>query len=1570
MSSFIHSSKKIFRQVKLIFVFSVLAICFSPKKTHGTHMMGADITYECVDTMKFKIIFKVYRDCRGIGMSSVRGTITGCGKSLSISPTRVSIAEKTPLCATAKSRCSPANTYGTGKGIEEHRFELIVDFNKSPYSTFKNCEWIRFSTGQCCRNGAITTGVGGNFYTDALLNLKKAPCNNSPKMTTDPIAFLCCNQPFYYNNGAVDLKDGDSLSFRFSDPLSGTNVAIGYTSPWSKKYPFTPYCPGQPGKVDCDPIPTADPPIGIYLDSLTGDLVLTPTKCDEVTVVVLEMKEYRKNKNGKYEHIGTTRRDMQFWVNSCPGNYPPVLKPLAGKNKFSYTVCAGQQVCFKVSATDKIFVPKGQTSGKSDTVVLTTNLSQSPSPIPGATWKKTNGPPKARYEEYEFCWTPKQGDSRSLPYYFTVTAKDDACPIPAISTRSFSIKVNRRAEADRKITKLACGRVAIESKKDNLFEGSPNYAWSLKDSTGKVLRRTSGYFESTGTPVFSKGRIDTIKFNYEGKYIIEHEINNKFNCPTVYKDTVIIPPVFNVDLSLQNDTFICFGDSLTLIPREANGKAPYLYQWGLPNFTGADTNQSFTVNAPLDGWDTATLYAVDALGCKASDSVNVFLRENPVVDLGPDVRLCTYDDYIIQSQIDTGFWINPFDSVSYNTGDTLIKTWYYNNVQTSDSTDNILATKEGIYILQVSDSTSCFGMDTLEIVMNDTVKAFAGLDEIHCWDEEVKLVANYLDTANNSKSGRVIWRQEPTGTFFSDLDTVEFNIGTKDDPFASKDFFYSLFLEITEDTVSCSDIDTVLFSMDPLPKLTMPNNLSVCFDELDIDLRSQSYTPKDFNNGSWYVEGHPNWINNLEVLVLDSFRDPKNKSCVQAIYRFKDPSSRLKGCENTDSFEICVNPLPRVEAIPGDYCQAVGTINLTTDHILRPANPDFGLVNQWKCLDCKGFDETKILTEQILGGGAQYRHFLSVAPSIMDLGTNDDVTLTLEYTFQDINGCLNKDTVDFTITRLPTIAFDAFPSLCFDDGAISLKNISNSSPSYGEWSCVDQAGYANCNQLGGILNGDTIVTNFDPTFINTKRSFLMRFTASIKGCSISKDTQLVINGLPLINLTSPSASGQTTPFCESDNPIDLTAIPSTGVWSTANGESGLIGNQFDPTQAQIGTTKLIYDFIDGATGCAANDSLYIKIDPQPYANINTIPDTCINADGSAITFTATGNLTNVDQSTWFVVDEDGIQVPFNIVDLDKITFDYTPLNKTTKLYYLIIDYNLGSSVCPVNFFPTDSVTIHPRPELDIIPDDPNGCEPWTVNYSLNIKNEIDPGTSVFDWDFNNGQGSSNLENPSFTFDEIGNNDVGLTVTTIHGCDASFTSQATVYPNPIADFTPDPDNFTTAALPKFTFEDQSTVDGTAGSFIELYSWDFGDPFATDDVSSEQNTLYWYPADTGRYNVSLEVTTNHGCKGAITKEVIIGPDMIIYIPNAFSPNGGGVLDNEDFHVKIKSGTYTSFNIQIFNRWGEIMWTADNPNEGWDGTYKNKPAKQDVYSYLVKVTSLGNEEFTYTGTITLLR
>ncbi|PCJ65876.1 MAG: hypothetical protein COA58_07280, partial [Bacteroidetes bacterium] len=57
-------------------------------------------------------------------------------------------------------------------------------------------------------------------------------------------------------------------------------------------------------------------------------------------------------------------------------------------------------------------------------------------------------------------------------------------------------------------------------------------------------------------------------------------------------------------------------------------------------------------------------------------------------------------------------------------------------------------------------------------------------------------------------------------------------------------------------------------------------------------------------------------------------------------------------------------------------------------------------------------------------------------------------------------------------------------------------------------------------------------------------------------------------------------------------------------------------------------------------------------------------------------------------------------------------------------------------------------------------------------------------------------------------------------------------------------------------------------------------------------------------------------------------------------------------------------------IFNRWGEIMFKSTDKYEEWNGMYKGVPAQQDVYAYALKVIALNDEEYNYTGTITLIR
>src|SRR5574343_596148 len=125
----------------IVFVFSFLSF----GTTKASHMMGADMSYTCLGNGKYKIVAKVYRDCRGISFDNpsygaYAGTNggNGCGSVSLTGMTRTGIRDVTTRCSTASSPCNPKNTYGTGKGVEEHTYEITVDFTKSPLSGFVN----------------------------------------------------------------------------------------------------------------------------------------------------------------------------------------------------------------------------------------------------------------------------------------------------------------------------------------------------------------------------------------------------------------------------------------------------------------------------------------------------------------------------------------------------------------------------------------------------------------------------------------------------------------------------------------------------------------------------------------------------------------------------------------------------------------------------------------------------------------------------------------------------------------------------------------------------------------------------------------------------------------------------------------------------------------------------------------------------------------------------------------------------------------------------------------------------------------------------------------------------------------------------------------------------------------------------------------------------------------------------------------------------------------------------------------------------------------------------------------
>ena len=207
--------------------FIVLALAGLFQNAKASHMMGADITYKCLGSNKYQITVKMYRDCRGIPIGAPGATIR-CGTTTvgSMGSTEVNVRDVTPTCAGGGKPCNPPNTTA-GKGVEEHTYVDVYDFS----TIRKNgCCKVTIGTGQCCRNSDISTGAsGGNFWTTCEIDICTKKCNSSPSLTSEPVAILCCNQPYYYNNGASDTTDFDSLSYAWDDPMQDWSTKTSWS---------------------------------------------------------------------------------------------------------------------------------------------------------------------------------------------------------------------------------------------------------------------------------------------------------------------------------------------------------------------------------------------------------------------------------------------------------------------------------------------------------------------------------------------------------------------------------------------------------------------------------------------------------------------------------------------------------------------------------------------------------------------------------------------------------------------------------------------------------------------------------------------------------------------------------------------------------------------------------------------------------------------------------------------------------------------------------------------------------------------------------------------------------------------------------------------------------------------------------------------------------------------------------------------------------------------------------------------------------------------------------------------
>lgn len=104
------------------------------------------------------------------------------------------------------------------------------------------------------------------------------------------------------------------------------------------------------------------------------------------------------------------------------------------------------------------------------------------------------------------------------------------------------------------------------------------------------------------------------------------------------------------------------------------------------------------------------------------------------------------------------------------------------------------------------------------------------------------------------------------------------------------------------------------------------------------------------------------------------------------------------------------------------------------------------------------------------------------------------------------------------------------------------------------------------------------------------------------------------------------------------------------------------------------------------------------------------------------------------------------------------------------------------------------------------------------------------------------------------------------------------------------------------------------------------------------------------DTGNYTITQIAEHANGCLDTISDTLRVIPEFLVYIPNAFSPNGDGL--NDIWYPSVF--VWKTYNLRIFDRWGEEIFQSNDPNEGWNGEAHRGGVLSPIgsYSYLINI------------------
>jgi gliding motility-associated-like protein len=425
----------------------------------------------------------------------------------------------------------------------------------------------------------------------------------------------------------------------------------------------------------------------------------------------------------------------------------------------------------------------------------------------------------------------------------------------------------------------------------------------------------------------------------------------------------------------------------------------------------------------------------------------------------------------------------------------------------------------------------------------------------------------------------------------------------------------------------------------------------------------------------------------------------------------------------------------------------------------------------------------------------------------------------------------------------------------------------------------------------------------------------------LQGCTDTASATVVVNPIPV-------ASTSNTTICFGDvATLNASAnLPNgTYLWSTSETTSSI---QVSPGTT---TTYSVAYTLNNCTSPSVN--AIVTVNPIPLVTLSS----ATICDGDNVTLTATPNLTG-GSYTWG---------PLNSPGGASQTFSPS-VNTTLTVIYTLLN-------CP-SLPATGTVTVNPLPIVTFNSDIAEGCAPLAVTFTATNQTN-----ASYNWTTSNaltGTGSST----TIVFPTGGTYDVTLAATTINGCFASNSVANYIYVEdlPIADFE--------SPITVFTNEAQYVQFSNFSTGATNYLWNFGDG----QMSTEVEPSHVFQGTMNGYTINLIATTDLNCLDSMSVTIGYQYNELYYIPNSFTPDGD--QNNQVFLPIFYSGyDPLNFEMQIYNRWGEVLFETRNVLFGWDGSVGEEglDVSEGTYTYRIVFKNPDlDERIVVTGTVNLIR